>query len=58
METVRIDPALVPNRAWDEACRILRESITAALADPKLRAEYEAFKVRYAAEKAAREVGQ
>ncbi len=49
LETVRIDPALVPDCDYDRACAALYQSITQALADPKLRQEYEDWKKKNAA---------
>lgn len=45
----RIDPALIPDYAYDEACRVLNASIRRALADPELRRDYEEFKAAYRA---------
>ncbi len=49
MDTVRIDPKLIPDYVWDESCRVLYSCITRALSDPKLRQEYEAFEAEYLA---------
>lgn len=43
-ERPAIDPKQVPDYAYDIACTILFSSISRALADPKLKAEYEAWK--------------
>ena len=52
MNTVRIDPAKVPDCDFELGCRTLYSCITRALADPRLRQEYEDWKERYHAEKA------
>ena len=49
---VRVDPALVPDCEYDRICASLYESISMALANPKLRAEYEAWKKENAAKAA------
>lgn len=43
MNDVHIDPALIPEVEWDMMCRTLADCIKRAMADPKLRAEYEAW---------------
>ena len=45
-DEVRIDPAKVPDYAYDAACSVLAASISKALENPALRAEYEAWKRR------------
>ena len=49
---IRVDPALVPDCDYDLACTVLFSSISRALANPKLRAEYEAWKIENAAKAA------
>lgn len=44
MSEVRINPALVPNSVFDQACRIIQARMKEAIADPKLHAECEAWK--------------
>ncbi|MCI8332641.1 MAG: hypothetical protein HFE78_07435 [Clostridiales bacterium] len=41
---VTIDPSLIPKEDWQIACSVLKSSLHIALADPKLKAEYEAWK--------------
>lgn len=55
-EQVRIDPTLIPDCDYDLACSVLYASISRALADPKTRQEYEAWKKEYIAQ-TARERG-
>ncbi|MBO5567792.1 MAG: hypothetical protein J6A79_02435 [Clostridia bacterium] len=52
-EDVRVDPSLVPDCEYDLICASLYASISAALSDPKLRAEYEEWKKNNAAKNAA-----
>lgn len=47
-ETPKIDPAKVPDYAWDSGCRILQQCIRQALADPVLRKDFEDWKARRA----------
>ena len=49
----KIDPALVPACAYDLACSVLQSSIRTALADPQVRREYEEWKQKRNAAKAA-----
>ena len=53
---VKIDPDLIPNYVYDQACAVLCTSICRLLSDPALRQEFEAWKKEYAAEQAAKEV--
>lgn len=39
-----IDPSLVPKEEWQTACSVIASSLHIALADPKLKAEYEEWK--------------
>lgn len=50
---VRIDPAKIPDYAYEQACRVLYSSISRALADPKLSREYEEWKQKQDATKSA-----
>ena len=49
LDTVRIDPALVPDCEYDLICADLYASITEAFANPQLRQEYEDWKKKNAA---------
>ena len=49
----RIDPASIPDYVWDQGCSVLFACISSAMADPKLRQEYEDWHKEYLAEKAA-----
>ena len=53
---VRIDATQIPACAFDLACSVLQSSIRAALADPRLRKEYEDWKAKNAAKAARKEV--
>lgn len=44
MADVKIDPSLIPDHEYDQACEVLFASISMALANPVLRAEFEAWK--------------
>ena len=44
MNQVKIDPAAIPSYAWEQGFRIVADSLKRLLADPKIRAEYEAWK--------------
>lgn len=50
-DTVQIIPSEVPNYAYEQACRVLYSSINRALADPKLRREYEEWQKKQNAAK-------
>ena len=50
---VRIDATQIPACAFDLACSVLQSSIRAALADPRVRREYEDWKKKRNAAKAA-----
>ena len=50
---VRIDATQIPACAYDLACSVLQSSIRAALADPRVRREYEDWKKKRNAAKAA-----
>lgn len=45
IERPKIDPAEVPDCDYDLACTVLFSSISMALSNPKLRSEYEAWKL-------------
>lgn len=53
MNAVHIDPSRIPDCDYDLACTVLFSSISRALADPKLRQEYEEWKEKRNAAKAA-----
>ncbi len=44
MDEVYIDPSLIPQSVFDEACSVLYSSIRAALSDPAVAAEFEQWK--------------
>jgi len=44
MEEIHINTAEIPEHVYDWGCRVLYHSVTAALEDPALRAEYKAWK--------------
>ena len=49
-EEVKVRPEEIPDYAWQQGFRVLAKSIQRALADPKIRAEYEAWKASQAAQ--------
>jgi len=51
-QEVKIRPEDIPDYAWQQGFRVLAQSIQRLLADPKLRAEYEAWKAAQAAQEA------
>ena len=46
MNTVKIEPSLIPAEEYQTACAILASSIRLALSDPAKRKEYEEWKQR------------
>ena len=44
LEDCHIDPKKIPNVDYEIGCSVLAASIRRLLADPKIRAEYEAWK--------------
>lgn len=53
MDTVRIDPKLIPDCDYDRGCAVLYASITRLLANPQRRQEFEEWEREYLARKEA-----
>ena len=58
MNTVRVDPKLIPECDYDRGCAVLYASITRLLADPVRRREFEEWEKQYLAAKETGKTGR